>query len=268
MADSILIPTPEVPWESLRQKRQVPSMTSVKTKAKGRKLAQIVAEAIEADIVNKGWPLGEALGSEPDLLARFGVSRAVLREAIRIVESHGVAAMRRGPVGGLIVTAPDMRAPLRTSALLLDFQGVSSENLFEARSLVEAAAVERATERLDENGIAVLRETLEVEFAAMESTETSPEKWRGAHDLHSIIASLSGNPALRLFVDVLIEMTQGERGQAKYIETTRDGHDVAEIERDIHRAHAAIVDAMVQGDAAVAVHRMRRHLKAMEPWML
>ena len=45
-------------------------------------LASVIARRIEDDVVERGWPVGEVLGSETDLLERFGVSRAVFREAV------------------------------------------------------------------------------------------------------------------------------------------------------------------------------------------
>src|SRR5205809_51921 len=69
------------------------------------KLAAQVARRIEAEVVRRGWPVGESLGSEPELRTRHGVSRSVLREAVRLVEHHQVARMRRGPNGGLFVVA-------------------------------------------------------------------------------------------------------------------------------------------------------------------
>ena len=71
------------------------------------KLGEITAMKIEAQIAARGWTQGEVLGSESELLDEYGVSRAVLREAIRLLEHHGVATMRRGPGGGLIVRHPE-----------------------------------------------------------------------------------------------------------------------------------------------------------------
>ena len=68
-------------------------------------LASVIARRLEDEIVARGWPVGEVLGSESELLEYFGVSRAVFREAVRVVENTGAARMRRGPGGGLIVSA-------------------------------------------------------------------------------------------------------------------------------------------------------------------
>ena len=64
------------------------------------KLAAGVARRILTDVVDRGWPVGEVLGSQAELIERYGVSRAVFREAVRLVENQGVAFMRRGPGAG------------------------------------------------------------------------------------------------------------------------------------------------------------------------
>lgn len=71
-----------------------------------RKLGELVAERIIAEIIQQGWREGEVLGTERDFMERYRVSRATFREAMRQVEWHGAAGMRRGANGGLVVKAP------------------------------------------------------------------------------------------------------------------------------------------------------------------
>src|ERR1700726_1350908 len=71
------------------------------------KKAEIVADQIEQTIVGQRWEPGELFGSEVELIARYGVSRAVFREAVRLLEHHGLAEMRRGLHGGLFIRQPD-----------------------------------------------------------------------------------------------------------------------------------------------------------------
>jgi DNA-binding FadR family transcriptional regulator len=243
------------------------SAAALKKASKGRKLAEVVAETIEQQIIKEGWPLGAVLGSEPELLERYEVSRAVLREAIRIVEHHSVARMRRGPNGGLVVTAPDISNLSKTAALLLDFKHVSGQNLVEARAVVEIAAVEQATKALDEEGIARLKEALELESLEPPLTDPSGLELDGPHEIHGVIAELSGNPALHLFVDILVQLTSSEHGRFEYRRVVRSTSDRDRVAQSIHTAHYAIVEAMISGDAALAMHRMRRHLDAMSGWI-
>ena len=67
------------------------------------KLAEVLAADIADDIAASGWQVGSVFGTETALLERYRVSRAALREAVRLLEYHEVAHMRRGPGGGLVV---------------------------------------------------------------------------------------------------------------------------------------------------------------------
>jgi len=80
------------------------------------KLAASVARRILGDVVDRGWPVGQVLGSQAELIERYGVSRAVFREAVRLVENQQVATMRRGPGGGLVVTEPTVDAIIDAAA--------------------------------------------------------------------------------------------------------------------------------------------------------
>ena len=54
------------------------------------------------DVVLNDWQVGAELGSEADLLRHYDVSRAVFREAVRLLEYFDAAKARRGPGGGLV----------------------------------------------------------------------------------------------------------------------------------------------------------------------
>lgn len=218
----------------------------------GRKLAEVVAHKIELEIARRGWPVGEVVGSEADLLRRYGVSRAVFREAVRIVEHHEVASMRRGPGGGLVVTAPDLDAVVRAVTLQLQFQEIGPRQLYEARNALELACVRLAARRITRDGAARLEAYLAVESAMDDAT-----LWDRSHDFHFLLADLTGNPALRLFVEVLGRLTEHQ-----------SSHDVSPSEYgQIRRAHRRIADAVLAGDAETAQRRMNAHLEGVTGWL-
>lgn len=222
-----------------------------------RKLASQVASRIEADILASGWQVGTVFGSESALRERYGVSRAVLREAIRLVEHHEVATMRRGPSGGLIVKAPQAGPLAAAMVIYLEHTGAQVEELLAVRLLLEPLAARLAADRMDEEGIQALRATLEQDQA-------SPDDLGGSDLLHKTLGQLSRNPALRLFIDVLVELTnryvyrpsRASRGQA------------AEVKRASHLAHRAIANSVIAGDTSRAEQRTVHHLEAMRDWML
>lgn len=215
----------------------------------GQRLAEIVAADLERDIIARGWPIGTVLGSETELIERAGVSRAVFREAVRIVEHHNAARMRRGPGGGLVVTEPDPQTVQNAVALFLEYAGVERPQLFEARAALELAATATAAERITESGIDRLRAVLAMEEEMGEAALGSGH----THDLHILIAELTGNPAMALFVQILTQLTLQR--------TPDESTDPKRAVADYHGAHVAIVEAIASGDASLAQHRMRRHLQ-------
>jgi DNA-binding FadR family transcriptional regulator len=221
-----------------------------------RKLAAQIARRIEADILASGWQVGTVFGSESDLRERYGVSRAVLREAIRLVEHHEVAVMRRGPSGGLVVMAPQSGALTTAMAIYLEHVGTSVEDLLAVRILLEPLAARLAADRLTEGGVDALREALRQE------ADASPAG--SAVDLlHLTLGRLSGNAALRLFIDVLAALT------ARYgVRPTTPEAEASAVKAASDHAHHAISDAIIAGDPGLAEMRAVRHLEAMREWLL
>jgi len=64
------------------------------------KLSELVAKRIADDIFADGLAPGARLPGEKEMLDRLQVSRGTLREALRILEVHGLLVIRSGPGGG------------------------------------------------------------------------------------------------------------------------------------------------------------------------
>jgi len=226
------------------------------TASPDQKLGEHVARAIFADVVGNGWNVGTPLGSEADLMARHDVSRAILREAARLLEHHGVALMRRGPGGGLFVTEPGIDATSSAAAVYLDRRGVQVRHLFQVRSIVELAVLDRVIDRLDDAMIARLRGVQATERA------TSPANFPVVgHDLHVVLGELSGNRVLALCADVLVRLSRG-RGA-----TPSDVADAELPSAEVVRAHDLIVEAIIARDRDKARARASRHLTALAQWV-
>ena len=75
----------------------------VLTPSDKRKGAETVVRNITLSIVSKNMESGDLVGTEAELIEQEGVSRALFREAVRLLEHHQIARMRRGPGGGLFV---------------------------------------------------------------------------------------------------------------------------------------------------------------------
>jgi DNA-binding FadR family transcriptional regulator len=239
-----------------RSSRQLLDPTGVDLTGGGDKRGEGVARELFRQVVRDGWPVGRFLGSEPELMERYGVSRAVLREAVRLLEHHDIATMRRGPGGGLFVSEPGLDTVSDTVALYLDRRGIDAGALAELRTGVEMAAVDRVMDALDDDVRGRLRQAVEAERAA-------PDRVLGlefGHDLHAVIAHLTRNPVLELVALVLIRL-------ARMHPVNPSGRGPRALMDEVTRAHERIVDAIVSDDRELVRHRMRRHLDAVRPYM-
>ncbi|OBL06840.1 GntR family transcriptional regulator [Mycobacterium sp. 1245499.0] len=232
-------------------------MTEEPATGQANKLASLVARDIEADIVRRGWAVGESLGSEHALQQRFGVSRSVLREAVRLVEHHQVARMRRGPNGGLYICEPDAGPATRAVVIYLEYLGTTLGDLLNARLVLEPLAASLAAERIDEAGIARLRAVLHAE-----------QQWRPGlpaprDEFHIALAEQSKNPVLQLFIDVLMRLTT----RYALASRTDSATEASEAVDHLHAHHSAIVAAVTTGDSARAKTLSERHVEAVTGWL-
>ena len=214
----------------------------------GAKLGTIVAVSMLTEIAERGWPVSELLGSEATLMERHDVSRAVVREAVRLLEFHQVVRTRRGPGGGVFVAAPSLDAVTDALVVHLEYRGIDRNQLFEVRTAIELATVQETARARDDETVGRLRDALEAE-----RTARFADVGAISHSLHAKIADLAGNRAVSLFLGVLVRLTE-ERGSRPTPQTTEQ----------VYKAHSAIVSAIASGDAERARRRMARHLDAMK----
>lgn len=219
------------------------------------KLSEVTARRILEDVVERGWPVGELLGSETELIERYGVSRAVFREAVRLVEHHQVARMRRGPGGGLFVTAPGVEVTTEAIAMHVERHRITPSQLFEVRTAIELAVLDRVLEHPDQAIVARLDDALIAEQSA-----TRAEFVDVGHDLHEVLAEISGNRVLELFTQVLVRLSRTRTTPpADAVDPLPAAH--------INAVHTSIVKAVIAGDRELARHRAQRHLQELERWV-
>ena len=181
-----------------------------------------------------------------ELIARYGVSRAVFREAVRLLEHHGLAEMRRGLHGGLFIRQPDPAPVAKAMAVYLDFEKVEPRQLEDARLAIELFCAERVAARISEDEVGEIRA-----YLAVEATKASSGDTRSLYDFHVLVARLTANPALHLFVQTLTDLTQRQPAR----ERTRLSAG------DVHGGHLKIAEAIIARDGALARHRMMTHLE-------
>jgi DNA-binding FadR family transcriptional regulator len=224
-----------------------------------RKLAARLARQIEDDIAAGGWQVGTVFGTEPELSQRYGASRSVLLEAVRLVEHHQVAVMRRGPKGGLVVRAPDLHGAATALAIYLDHIGTSVVDLMDVRLMLEPLAVRLVARSLTEETSAALREAAEEEVAQeYDALVQLPDR------VHEVIADHCGNPVLELFLEVLSTLNLMFANPPR--RTTR-ARAAAILDR-LRGEHRVLVAAILNRTPEAAAKAAEEHLSGMRELML
>jgi GntR family transcriptional repressor for pyruvate dehydrogenase complex len=209
------------------------------------KLAETIAKQIVDDIFEQGLQPGAKLPAEREMLERFGISRGTLREALRILEVHGLLVIRSGPRGG--PTVAHMTATDFNKACSLHFKaaGITVQQLWEARLGLEPTLARLATVNLDDRSRAELTDLLT--SARQASIHELGQYIRLGSAVHRAIATASGNPVLSLFSRSLGEMTAAMESRNVFppSEHGRVNADHIEILQAILAGHAKRAETLV-----------------------
>ena len=174
------------------------------------------------------------------MLEDYGVGRGSLREALRILEVHGLITMKPGRNGGPMVIEVGSRDYGRMSSLFFHIGGVTFRQLVEARLALEPMMARLAAERRGQELVGALAdpETTRVEDDA--------EYFDATTDFHKTVAAMSGNPVLNLMSSSLEEIF---RDQVSGLLSPKDER------KHVLEVHTAIADA-------IAARRGRRRREA------
>lgn len=215
-----------------------------------------VAERITDHILSNALKPGAEIPPESELAERFGVSRLVVREAIRMLSAQEVLLVSQGRQAKVAVPSARVLGELlrfRVRQESLDFA-----DLMTTRQLIEAETARRAAERVVEAGVSSTE--LEEALAAMKEHRAERESFI-AFDVafHRAIARMAGNSVLELLLDAMEDILREARRASWQGRMLAEGQHESTV-----AAHAAILEAIRRGDPDGASAAMRAHLETTE----
>ncbi|GAA2652314.1 FadR/GntR family transcriptional regulator [Streptomyces aculeolatus] len=200
-------------------------------------------------------PPGAKLPPEQQLAAELGLSRGLMREAVKALVVARVLEIRRGD--GTYVTTLEPRVLLEGLGSAVELlQGDTLLELTEVRRLFEPVATGLAATRISAGELAGVAGHLAAMRAARDDVELLNK-----HDaaFHQAVASATGNQTLAS----LLEGISGRTVRARVWRGMVDG-DVAD--RTLAQ-HQEIYDALAAGDAALAEAAALIHVSTTEAWL-
>lgn len=220
-----------------------------------KKTALLAAQRIVADITSKGLQPGDVLPPEREMLVTLGIARGTLREALRLLEVHGVITLRSGPKGGPVVSSPGFHDLASTLALTMHLNNTPFSAIVGARQLVEPVLASEACDHMDDDAIEELSDCIDVMRSSMSDDDVF---FNEDHRFHSLIANGSGNPLLGQIITSLGWISDGRALGVVY--TIRRRNAIVKI-------HTSIFDAIAAGSRKNASAQMREHMDEYEQYL-
>ncbi len=215
---------------------------------KYRRVSEEVADQLREAIFSGKLKPGDRLPPERDLAEQFGVSRLVLREALRSLEQMGLLVVKRGYGGGTFVSQVDKAAVSQSLSAMIRLGETSVDDLTEARLIYEPEIARLAAERATEIDLAKIKTLLDEQ-----RTTLSRQSFGQPTNLsfHRAIAEATRNPVLIILVDAVMDPV---REAVQHLKFPRGAN------KKILAAHERIHRAIKQHKPELAYKVMLQHV--------
>jgi GntR family transcriptional regulator, transcriptional repressor for pyruvate dehydrogenase complex len=214
-----------------------------------RRLSDKVADMMLDTIVSRRLNVGDRLPSERELGEQFGVSRTVVREAVRALVAKGLIEVRSG--SGLRVAAVNAATVSESMSLYLMGGEFDFEQVHEVRKMLEVHIAGVAADRATDEDVQALEEACDRMETALEDVEQAAQL---DVEFHRLIAHATQNDLYLVLLDSIgkpqLEIRRSNIGAGHGPETLRQ--------------HRAILARIAAGDPEAAGTAMAKHLDTVE----
>ena len=207
-----------------------------------------VADQIEQLIADESLRPGDKLPGERELADRIGISRTVVREAIRVLGDRGLIAVKTGC--GTYVQEPSGKAAAASIERYLRLRQTSEPfaQIHEVRSMIEIETAGLAAERATDDDIARLQSTIE---GMAGNKEDLDEYIRQDQAFHEGLAEATHNGLFNVLLSPISDLVH----QVIVVSVQAPGALSAGINH-----HRTILEQVQRHDPQAARQAMREHL--------
>ena len=213
------------------------------------KLYKQVADQIQELILDDSIHAGDKLPGERELAEQMGVSRTVIREAIRVLSDRGLVHVKSGC--GTYVRELSVKDAAASIELFLKLKQSpqSFQDVSEVRRMIEVEAAGLAAKRATPHDIAKIQEALE----GMRSAGSEPEQYT-EYDVafHTAIAQATHNELIAVLLGPISDLL------AEMVRVSLDAPNAAD-EGLAHHHH--ILERIQARDREGAQEAMRAHIE-------
>src|ERR1700756_4820229 len=220
-----------------------------------RRAFEEICERIREQLALGQLKPGDKLPPERDLAQQLGVSRNVLREALRSLEMAGVLRLQKGVKGGAFVQAGDTSRMNVVMRDMLSLGTISVSELSEARVHVLDLGVRLACTNARQSDFEALEANVErTDIATREGRLL--DRVECAREFYKLLAEASGNKVIAMIMDSVTEIHM----RFVYAKVASSGVAMARL---VERRRQ-FLSALRERNVSSATRLMRSHLAAVQ----
>jgi GntR family transcriptional repressor for pyruvate dehydrogenase complex len=228
------------------------------------KAAEMVAAQFRRQIVTGKLKPGDKLHPENVLQVEFGISRATLREALRLLESESLITIALGKHGGAQVAAVDLRAAARQVGVYLQAERTTLQDLWFARTIIEPPTAALLAEHGGEAAFAALEANIR---AAREVVQSDPLRYADlSAEFSMLIARHCGNNTLRVLNTLIHDLIRRQHEDVTSRTLAKSG--VSRLREESIRSREKALELMRAGKAAAVEKFWKEHMEHMRDLVL
>jgi len=221
-------------------------MDAIDYKINRTHLYEQIAQILENAIIKPDSGMAEKLPSEQALADKFGVSRTVVREALKLLKERGLIELRNGE--GSYITKPGSDTVSNAIQRIIHTDGISIDDVYNMRIILEVASCRLAALNASQEDL----EKVQLILSEMESRKLDlPVRIGLDADFHIAIAHASRNRLLGMFVETMTALLTDVIGR---------GIQVPGGNEDGLMRHRSVLEAIRTGDPDTAENAIRDHL--------
>lgn len=208
-------------------------------------LYEDVVVAVKEAILSGKYQAGDTLPSEAELTRQFGVSRPVIREAIRNLQSRGFLEIRRGTKGGAFVCDLQKLTFIVDFADLIRFRKVKVDHLAQARLFLEPEVCRLAAVKATAQDLQKMESLLQ----GYKDKKNKKKLDLMYSEFHRLVGRACGNPLYAIIMESIMDFTDG------FIKTIKPVSKIIHHDDD----HDEILHALEAHDSELAARVATRH---------
>jgi len=209
-------------------------------------LYEQIADDLEEQILSDAGLIGTKLSSEQAIADSYGVSRNVVREAIKIVKERGLLTVKEGEGAFIVKPNSDVLTNMLGRAIVMNEADIS--DIYEIRNAIETKACALAAVRIREEDTVKLGQILK----DLNENQENVTKWSELDiKFHTAIAKATYNPLFYAFIKPLASTLYSIFEKSFYVPGAKS-HGLM--------VHERILSALVSHNSKQAEEQMRIHL--------